>query len=279
MGRFIFILPLALALLISSVARAETITIVADNWCPYNCDPADEHPGFMIEIAKKAFEKHGIDIGYSLKPWTRAIEDARAGQHTAIVGAAHSDAPDFVFPSTPQGMMIDGFYTKQDSPWRYEGPESLEKISIGAITGYSYDDLLDAYIQKNKSDLRRVQLVSGDNPLEINIKKLMLGRIGALVEDVNVMSLRLKGSAEENLIHLVGQMPPSPSQSLFVAFSPAKPKAKTYAEILSKETESMRQSGELDAILSHYGLKSADSLPATPPTPAINPTANESKSP
>lgn len=51
-----------------SVAYADVITLVADEWCPYNCTPDTDHPGFMIEIAQYAFEHAGHTIVYTTIP-------------------------------------------------------------------------------------------------------------------------------------------------------------------------------------------------------------------
>jgi len=41
----------------------------------------------------------------------------------------------------------------------------------------------------------------------------------------------------------------------FIAFSPAVPESKKYAQMLSKGIQSLRRSGELDKILGKYGQK------------------------
>ena len=42
-----------LTLLISFTCLADEISLRADLWCPYTCDPQAKNPGFMIEIAKE----------------------------------------------------------------------------------------------------------------------------------------------------------------------------------------------------------------------------------
>ena len=45
-------------------AAADTISIRGDMWCPVNCDPKAERPGYMIEIAREVFEPKGHKIDY-----------------------------------------------------------------------------------------------------------------------------------------------------------------------------------------------------------------------
>lgn len=245
---------LVLGLLFSASARAETITIAADQWCPYNCEPNSEKPGLMIEIAQKAFAKHDITIEYHVMPWTRAIEQARAHKHTAIVGASKRDAPDFIYPSIPQGWTRNSFYTKADSTWKFTGVGSLSAISLGVIANYSYNEELDAYIEKHRNNRRFVQSISSDNGLEINIKKMLADRIGAIIEGDYVMAYTLAKNGWSDKVKHVGSMPPSEADDLFIAFSPKEPKAKKYAQILSQEIKAMRASGELKKILDTYHI-------------------------
>ncbi len=245
---------LAISPLAVSPAKAETITIVADIWCPYNCDAASNRPGMMIEIAKKAFAKHNIDIEYSTLPWTRAIEETRQNKHTAIVGAAFKDAPDFVFPAIPQGWMRNSFYIKKGNTWRFVNLESLSSISLGVIADYSYNDEIDNYVAQNIKNPRLVQIVSGDNALDSNFKKLAAGRIGALIEGSYVADYYIAQNNMHDQFEIAGSLVPSDNDNLFIAFSPKNPKAKFYADILAKETQALRESGELQEILKSYNV-------------------------
>ena len=50
---------------------ADVITLRADEWCPYNCQPKSQNPGFIIEIAETVFKKAGHTIDYQVMPWAR----------------------------------------------------------------------------------------------------------------------------------------------------------------------------------------------------------------
>ncbi|WP_157729877.1 transporter substrate-binding domain-containing protein [Bacterioplanes sanyensis] len=95
-----------LMLLLPIVAAAQTLSIRSDTWYPMNGDPQADKPGFMIEIAKAIFEPQGITIDYRLMPWERALSEVRAGRIDCVVGAYVEDAPDFVFPEQPWGLIM-----------------------------------------------------------------------------------------------------------------------------------------------------------------------------
>lgn len=231
----------------------KTVTIVADEWCPYNCAPESDAPGILIEIAQRAFEKEGIKVKYSILPWTRAIEEARQGKHNAIVGAAVADAPDFIFPSTPQFRMRNAFYTKPDSQWEFKNLHSLKDVSLGVIKDYTYSDEIDAYVTENQSNLSKVQVAAGEDALETNIKKLLGGRITALAEDKNVVEMFLKDNPEyQNKLRSAGYVEDTPDNDIHVAFSPAHENSKHYAEIMARETDRLIETGEIKEILVRY---------------------------
>ena len=240
---------------IPTTVRAETITLTADIWCPYNCDPKAAHPGFMIEMAQKAFAKHGISVEYIKQPWTRAIEETRKGKYTAIIGAAVRDAPDFVFPQVTEGKIQNVFYVKKGDKWRYTGIDSLKEISLGVIADYSYNTALDEYVAAHKNDAKHIQVIAGDDALDTNFKKLIAGRIGSYVEgefvaDHYIAEHKISGQVEE-----AGRAPPSVDDQLYIAFGPSGKKAKEYADILSQEVTAMRASGDLGKLLAAYNIK------------------------
>lgn len=239
-----------LALWSQSSAAAETISIRADTWCPYNCVPGDK-PGYMIELARGAFGQ-GYTIDYQTLNWARAIAETREQKFVAIVGAAKNDAEDFVFPDTPLGLSRSCFYTKTGSPWKYKDLGSLEGNAIGVIKDYTYGDEIDGYVKKHEKDAKRIDVVSGDNPLDINIKKLKAGRITAFIEDEAVMTYTLDSKKMSGEMQQAGCVKETP---LFIAFGPKNPKAKEYAKVLGDYVAKSRKDGSLGKLLAKYGLK------------------------
>lgn len=255
-----FIMGLAVMGGLSMPAHAETVVLAADEWCPYNCAPDSDKPGFMVEIAREALGRHGITVEYVAVPWTRAIEDTRNNKYTGIIGAYYGDAPDFIYPEVPQGRSDMTFYVKKDSPWNFTAESDLDNVSLGTVADYSYSVALDSYIEKHSTDSKRIQIISGDNAMEANIQKVLHGRIGAFIEDKQVMDYNLSAPEMQPMrdgIREAGLLP-SPDDGngiVFVAFSPNNPNAQKYAQILSDETKAMRKSGKLKEILDHYGVQ------------------------
>lgn len=245
-----FVLPFLL--LWVSAATADQIRLRADNWCPYNCEPDAPHPGFMIEIAQEIFTSAGHVVDYQLLNWSRALSDVRAGIADGAVGAYKTDAPDLVFPHYELAVSVNCFFVSATQPWTYTGVPSLTSISLGVIKDYSYGPSVDQYVAESKTDFRRIQISSGEDALGINLRKLAHGRIDALIEDQFVFD------------HFLLTHPPThPTKragcddhrnNVYIGFSPVNTHSADYAAIFDRGLETLRQSGRLAQIMSHYRL-------------------------
>ncbi len=228
---------------------ADNITIVADEWCPYNCDPKSKNPGFMIEIANEAFSTSGHNVVYRTMNWARAISDTRRGTFNAIVGTYKSDAPDFIFPKNELGISQDCFYANKNSSWYYSDINSLRNVTVGVINGYSYGKLLDEYFTTSK----KVSVVSGINPFERSLIMLADNRIDTFIDSRYVFEYKIAHDrVRKNSFKKVGCV--KNRQNVYIAFSPKNKKSAEYSRILSKKIEALRRSGKLQNILSKYGL-------------------------
>lgn len=249
--RFALAVLLAGTALAAPAARADVITLRADEWCPYNCAEDSDKPGYGVEVAKEVFSKAGHTLEYKTMAWARALEECRKGTISAVIGAAKKDAPDLVFPNEVMAVADNSFIVKKGNAWKYAGPASLEKIKLGAIQGYSYDGEVGDYVTANAKNAARVDMVGGDNALEMNLKKLVAGRVDATVDARPVLAYKLMKLNLLDKVDFVGSVDPSQT---FVAFAPGNPKSKEYAAILDKGIAEMRASGRLKQILDRYGV-------------------------
>lgn len=241
----------ALAVLLAAPARADVITLRADEWCPYNCAEGSDMPGYGIEVATEIFAKAGHTLEYGNMAWARALEECRKGTVMAVIGAAKKEVPDFVFPEETIAVADNSFVVKKGSPWRYEGPQSLEGIKLGVIRGYSYDGEVGDYVETNRRNPRRIDVVGGEGALDMNLKKLNAGRVAATVDAGPVLAYKMKQLGFTDRMQFVGSVDPSLT---YIAFSPANPKSREYADILDKGLAEMRASGRLKQILDRYGV-------------------------
>ena len=244
-----FIVGLGL-LSMSGWVNAERIIIAADIWCPFNCQPNSEQPGFMVEIAQRVFTEHGHEVQYVEMGWERAIHEARQGNIHAVIGAYKGDAPDFVFPDQEMALVGNTFFALKETPWRYDSIDSLKKVNLGIIKGYDYGEELKEHIDQNKGG--RVFALVGDNPLQRGIKMLTAGRLDTVIEGAQVFWHTASQLGLQDHFVVAGQA--GELNRSYIAFSPKIESSNNYAELLSEGISRLRVSGELGRILHKYGL-------------------------
>lgn len=244
----------AMALCQVPLANSDTIRLVADPWCPYNCEPETERVGFMVEIARRVFQAAGYQVEYHQRPWVRALQETRDGEFHGVIGATRLEAPDFIFPDLAQGQMANAFWTLAESPWQYQDARSLEGQHLAVIAGYSYGDIIENMLQDQQHRPYITEL-HGVSPLKNGLMMLERGRIQVLLEDEHVMRYQLHRSGQSDKFKRAGYVPAEANAArVYIAFSPAFTASSGYASLLTDGIAQLRASGELAQILGHYGV-------------------------
>lgn len=234
-------------------AQADTITIRADDWCPYTCSPNAAKPGYLIDIAREVFAKAGHSVTYEAMPWARVIQDLADGRITAAAGAGRAEVPNAILTSGSVGRNVNALLLPASSTFAYTGVASLQSLVIGVVNNYSYDNgEIDEYIKAHSGNSsRRIETASGTEAQSSNIRKLLAGRIDAVLENENVLKLALSELQPKPEVRVV---PIGAPDDIFIAFSSKNPKSAEYAAQLDRGMAELRASGRLAAILANYGL-------------------------
>ena len=227
----------------------QSVILAADVWCPYNCEPGDEKAGYVVELAKEAFRRHGRTFEYRPTPWNRALIETTSGNYDGVIGAVKEEAPNLIFPNEPIGMSGVSFATKATNSWRYKEISDLKGVRVGIIPDYFYGDELDAYFSDPKV---KVQKLHDSSPLQQGIKLIQLGRLDAILDDNTVLLYTITQMGLNNKIVLAGQA--DEALPLHIGFSPKGERGKTLAREFTTSIQAMRSDGTLQAILSRYGL-------------------------
>ncbi|MBF0205913.1 MAG: transporter substrate-binding domain-containing protein [Oligoflexia bacterium] len=231
---------------------AETLSIRADVWMPYNGEPAGD-VGYMVEVLKKVYSEFNVVIDYQTMPWARAIKEVRDGNFDAVIGAYKMDVPDFVFPQEHFTIGGEAFFVLSSKTWEFKDHSSLKQQKMGCIKDYSYGEDIDKYIKENPT---MVECVSGDDPLEQNIKKLIAGRIDVLIEDAAVFWWKVHSmSGIKEKVKSAGSL--GKNTPMYIAFSPQdkkKAKSKEYADKFDQGFKKLVASGEIARLKDKYKI-------------------------
>lgn len=233
-----------------SAPGGKSLSIVADEWCPFNCSQDSLDQGFVVDMTKDILGAAGFDIDYSTQAWTSAVDDVKAGRKDAIVGASREEAQGLIMVEEPFGMNKNCFYTRLADPFVYSTVDALPGRRIAIAAGYLYGEPLDSYIASNRPNFSRIQMATGEQPLLINIRKLESRRVDTVIENMHVMDYSLRKYRISG-IRLAGCDAPTP---IYMAISPKREDAGKVASMLALGIRKMRQSGKMRELLARYGL-------------------------
>jgi polar amino acid transport system substrate-binding protein len=227
------------------------VSLCADLWCPFNCEPDSQQQGFAVEIVRDVFARAGYTVSYQTAAWPRCVEDSRAGRFTAIIGAIRADAPDFTFPKIPIGSSRAGYAVRKGDLFHYSGPRDFDGRVIATVSDYGFGGETGAYLAAHLGD-KTIELAFGNNAIEKNLAKLLAGRVDLVVDDSNVLRNKIDALGMQDKL-TVSEGPFS--SPLFIAFSPASPDREQLARILDNGIARLRASGALAAILARYHVR------------------------
>ncbi|GEM_PF-315526 len=236
---------------VDPVLGEEQVSVATSEWSPHASAPDSPTPGYMIEIAGAIFKKAGVKMNYQIMPWARALIAVKGGGLDGVVATDPESEPTLLFHKEPLGQYQDALIGPTSLAWKYEGVESLSKVTVGVEAEYGFAEDVNSYILKPGND--KVQTISSDDVPETALNMMDRKRIDLFYNDVSVFNWKIKqkglDSSQYKAFHTFR------AGSLFIGFSPKSPNAQKYADLLDKGIAEMRDSGELKTILDKYGLK------------------------
>lgn len=226
---------------------ADVWSFRSDSWCPYNCSPEDRDPGYLVEILQGAVRVNGHVLDYQLLPYSRALKMAQDGKITGIVGMLALDRKGFIF-SKQMGVDSNCLFVNKGSRLKYRQPADFDALApIGIIQGYGYPEEFQQWSARHP---KRVQAIAGEEVLVRQTQKLQSRRLGAFIENENVVRYSSSKLTELKNVELAGCMPGG--DPLFIGFSTQNPKAAEIKVQVDAYLDAIRKSGELTRLLDKY---------------------------
>ncbi len=228
-----------------------TIQVVADPYCPYNCAVDAPQIGYVVELIRLIYEPTGYVVAYQTIPWSRALQAVERGTFSAAIGASRGTGSTLVLPKHSVGVIRTGFIKRKGDQWRYMDHSSLVDVTLGVVANYDYGPKMNAYLKDN-SDNTKVLRLRGEDAVKRNLLLLERGRIDTFLEDFNVglyMARKLGIQQHLSMDDFYGDALP-----IYLGFSPARPDAQHLADLYDAGIRKLRNNGQLDVLLSRYGL-------------------------
>ncbi len=255
--KLIFIL-FNILLLINSNANAALdkpkLVIAGDYWCPYNCKPNSEMPGFLVHIFKKAMYIYDIDVEYRMMPWSKALSDLDIGNIDGIIGINNIEQKNLVSSKLPMEYSVSKAFTKIDTNWIYDGPESLRGKRLGIIMDYTADDSINNYIGINYTiNPDEFVVEDGENAVTESIANILDDKCDIYIEDERVVKYYLNQTGLGKYIRDAGPIS-SEKLPIYIAFRADIPNVKKYIKYFEDGLASLKATGEYDDLRLKYNM-------------------------
>jgi len=241
-----------LFILFSMLLKAATITLIAEENCPYYCTDTAKDKGFVVDIASHVFTELGYKVKYvTAESHEKALEGIREKKYDAILGASPKETPDLIFAKATLSYAYDVILVPKRSKWKYSSPASLNTLTLGVVQDRVYDDPINEHIAKHKEDPTKIQMTEGKYAMKHNLKKLRYEKVNALID--NQHSLQYFYAQQKKLFPFKVAKKLSPT-AVKIAFSPTDYKAPEYARKFSRGLRNLKGTKEMALILKKYGL-------------------------
>lgn len=234
----------------------KVINLATVDYCPLMCDPSTEplgRKGIMVEIAEEIFSQHGLQIKINFMPLSRGMREAEIGNYDGYLGGDIHQAPKLIYPLHPLTNNHARLFVRKDFNWQYQGIESLSKIKLLAVKGFSYaNKQLDNYLIKAEES--NILLITGERPSERGIEMLRAKKADAMLEGHLVFHYYHNLEKRNRTQDFDSRGPVFGIFKNYLSFSPKHPAAHRWASIIDHEMPKLIESGRINAIYQRYGI-------------------------
>ena len=234
---------LSLLLWTSSLGAQQTITIVFEEWPPYQYTKDDKVIGIDTEVVEEACRRMGITPKFRSLPWARALEEVKEGDADAIFSIGYPDQHPFLyFPETPISAQRSVLFVRKDSTLQVKDIRDLEGKTVGVVQDNFYGDLFDT----NQKILR-----DASSNQKMVFDKLLAERYEVMITFDLVGLFLIKENQIADQVKMLDYI--VDDQPTYVGFSKAKgAQAEQLAKQLSTVLEQLRQEGVLETVRNKY---------------------------
>ncbi len=228
-------------------ARAREFYFVTSEYPPLEYkDESGSAKGVAVEIVTRIMTELGHSASVEVLPWARALKMVKYGRADAIFTIFKNNERELFLDFSGEILIpqMVAFYARKGSPIVYDGTlEQLKQFKIGVVSTISYGPRFD--------NARIGLTVERTATLEQNFRKLMLGRIDLVINNVysaEIVIHNLKLAAEIKQFYPYVESVPS-----YIAFSKAK-KLGALREVFDCKLLELKKNGDYARILKKENL-------------------------
>ena len=224
-------------------ARAQVITVVADEWPPFSGETLP-NKGISLDVITTVLRKAGYTVKAKVLPWARIMEGARGGEHD-IVGSLFYDAEleEFMTYGDAYFETDVKFVQRKGMDHLYTDLDALRPYSIAVGDGFLYADDFDRADFLNKvivtTAIQGVRMVAFD-------------RADLTLDSVEVIehAIRTDDPALAERVEFVAN--PLATREVRMAVRNSLPRKDKLISDFNRVLDEMRKDGSLDALLQRH---------------------------
>lgn len=123
-------------------AAAQVLRLATGELPPYATQERPDQ-GIALDIVRRAFALEGLEVEYTFKPWTRTLEESRAGlwDATAYWGRNPERDKGFLISDnvlTEQWVLVYRQAAFKDAPFDWKALSDLKDLRMGVVQSYTY---------------------------------------------------------------------------------------------------------------------------------------------
>nr|WP_315496329.1 transporter substrate-binding domain-containing protein [uncultured Rhodoferax sp.] len=167
----------------SAAAIAAPLRLATGELPPY-ATAARADQGIALEIVRRAFGYAGYEVQYTFKPWTRSLEEARAGQWDGTAYWGRNPQRDVGFLISDNVLTEQWVFVYRENPssppFDWKDLRDLRGLRVGAVPSYTYTP---EFWRLQKEGVLNVALAGDDLA---NLRLLLAGRLDVVPMERNV---------------------------------------------------------------------------------------------
>ena len=140
--------------------------------------------GIALDIVRRAFAYAGFEVQYTFKPWTRSLEEARAGQWDGTAYWGRNPQRDKGFLISDNVLTEQWVFVYRDNPaaksFDWKTLQDLAGLRVGAVQSYTYTP---EFWRLQAAGTLNVSLAGDDLA---NLRLLLAGRLDVVPIERNV---------------------------------------------------------------------------------------------
>lgn len=223
------------------------VTLVADPYPPYQYEEGGAIKGIDADLIAFAFQAIGYDVQVGLLPWEECLRQLDAGKADGIfqITCTPEREERYVFSDLLRTAET-AFFARSNQAIQLSKTvdlrEQLESLTLGVLSGYSYDPAIDSLDPTTKMEVDdQEDLLLGLKEKRFDLAVMDVGVATFLADKLGISGIkRVEGFAVTRKLHVA-----------------LRPERRDLVRPFNAQLEKLKEQGTFERIMARYGLRSS----------------------